>query len=111
MEYVRLEGRLRFDLRVYGDWDGRYLRKYDIKGHLKVTPWNPIDNVPMGKPSPAKIRESHAAVLTDSYGQLYERASQMLLGKNKQSLSWFLAAGELDRYSARERCGDWTCGN
>ncbi len=104
-EYVRLEGRLRFDLRVYGDWAGRFLREYDIKGHLEVTPWNPIDNVPAGKPAPAKIRESHAAVLTDSYGQLYEKASQELLGRKKQSLSWFLAAGELDRYFANEQCG------
>ena len=37
-EYVRLEGRVHFDLRVYGDESGRFLRKYDIKGQLQVTP-------------------------------------------------------------------------
>jgi hypothetical protein len=104
-EYVKLEGRLRFDLRVYGGSAGRYLRTYDINGQLKVTPWNPIANVPVGKPSPAMIREQHAAVLTDCYGQVYESASQELLGKTRQSLSWVLAAGEVDRYSQKEQCG------
>ena len=104
-EYVRLEGRLRFDLVVSGDSAGRFLRNYDVKGQLRVTPWNPVANVPAGKPSPAKIRESHAAVLTDSYGLLYEKASQELLGTNRQSLAWFLVAGELNRYVASERCG------
>ncbi len=104
-EYVRLQGRLRFDLGVRGDESGNFLRTYDIKGRLQVTPWNPITNVPVGKPSPAKIREQHAAVLTDCYGQVYESASQELLGKTRQSLSWVLAAGELDRYFQKEQCG------
>ena len=55
--------------------------------------------------SPAKIREQHAAVLTDCYGQMYKSASQELLGKNGRSLSWVLAAGELDRYLQKEQCG------
>ncbi len=104
-EYVRLQGRLRFDLGVRGDESGNFLRTYEIKGQLQVTPWNPIANVPAGMPSPAKIREQHAAVLTDCYGQMYESASQELLGKNRQSLSWVLAAGELDRYLQKEQCG------
>ena len=104
-EYVRLEGRVHFDLRVYGDASGRFLRKYDIKGQLQVTPWNPLQNVPAGRPSPARIREQHAAVLTDSHGQMYETASQELLGKDKQSLSWVLGAGEFDRYLQTEQCG------
>ena len=104
-EYVKLKGRLRFDLRVYGDEAGRFLRKYDVKGQLTVTPWHPIAGVPLGHRVPARIRERHAAVLTDGYGQVYEKASQQLLGTNKQSLSWFLAAGELDRYFASQQCG------
>ena len=104
-EYVRLQGRLRVDLGVRGDESGNFLRTYDIKGQLQVTPWNPIANVPAGKPSPAKIREQHAAMLTDCYGQVYESASQELLGKTRQSLSWVLAAGELDRYVQKEQCG------
>jgi len=104
-EYVKLEGRVHFDLGVRGDESGNFLRTYDIKGRLQVTPWNPIANVPVGKPSPAKIREQHAAVLTDRYGQIYESASQELLGKDEQSLSWVLAAGEFDRYFQKEQCG------
>ena len=110
-EYVRLEGRVHFDLRVYGDESGRFLRKYDIKGQLQVTPWNPLaERAGRDSPSPARIREHHAAALTDSYGQVYERASQELLGQDKQSLSWVLGAGEFDRYLLKEQCGQWRHG-
>ena len=99
-DFVNLSGSLRFILTVRTDWAGRYIRYYRIDGELAVTPLAPVP----GLPSPARIRERHAAVLSNHYGQVYELASQRLFSDPPQSLRWKLSAGVFDTFAINVQC-------
>jgi hypothetical protein len=103
-DFVHLSGTLEFNQAVSVDRQGEYRRRYDIAGDLIVVPVNPLTGEVVGPPTPAHVEERHRARLDNHGGQLTERASQELLGSPGQKLSWFLAAGHLDRYSIEVVC-------
>jgi hypothetical protein len=98
-DYVQLQGSLTLSLDVHTNPSGKYERRHQIAGTLWVTPLGSTDS------EPALIWEDHRALLTDHYGQLWEKGSQELQGAAPQSLQWRLDAGQRDRYRERETCG------
>jgi hypothetical protein len=100
-DFVNLAGDLTFVLTTRTDWAGRYFRSYKVDGELVVTSlvYDP------GTSAPAVVKERHAAVLADHYGQVYELALQRLLSDPPQTLFWKLSAGEFDVYLPYLQCG------
>jgi hypothetical protein len=97
---VRLQGSLRFELRVQTNPSGKYLRDYSVAGTLRVTPLSPP-----GAPANAVIYEAHRGMLTDHYGELTERAAQTLLARPVQFQAWTFGAGQQDHFWKQTSCG------
>ena len=114
-DFVRLQGPLHFAQSVHTNPSGKYERRYVIGGTLTVTPMRmvtlptattPPVYAPTGEPAvEASISETHRAMLTDHYGQVTERVSQVLLGDPQQSLEWTFGAGQWDRFVRTAVCG------
>jgi hypothetical protein len=102
-DFVQLQGSLSMSLDVHTNPSGKYERRHRISGTLYVSPILPDGS--LGPAEPAAIWEDHRALLTDRYGQLWEKGSQELQGATPQSLQWRLDGGQRDRYREAETCG------
>jgi hypothetical protein len=97
---VHLAGQLQLRLRVQTNPSGKYLRTYGVSGALQVTPL-----VPPGAAAEAIIFEAHRGMLTDNYGEVTERGSQIILGQPRQFKAWTFGAGQHDYFRGRVGCG------
>ncbi len=107
-DLVRLQGPVRFALRVHTNPSGKYERTYALGGQLTVTPMAPLPGggfVPVGDPVRSLVQEIHGAKLTDHYGQVTENVAQVLLGNPVQVLAWRFTAGQRDDFDRLLSCG------
>jgi hypothetical protein len=110
-DLVHLGGPVHLSLAVYTSPYGTYDRRHYIRGTLMVTPVVRVGDeyVPTGPSVPALINQNQRGVLTDWYGQLSERGSQILLSDPRQSAWWMLLGGYVDGYFGKVTCGPEDC--
>jgi hypothetical protein len=105
LDFLRVDGAVRFVHRVKTTARGRYDARFSASGVLTVTPVNPLTGEPTGPTSSAVVEENHRSKMGDRASEARHLVLQRLAGPPSQSFFEDLAAGLVDRFEREVDCG------
>jgi len=111
MDYVWVEGPVNMMQTVKIDEAGNYAMEFRASGTLIVVPFDPVNEVPIGDPLTAEVREHHASRMNDhsewTASVIYQKLMPLAAPGAGRFFSWLhVGTGDRDNYMASVWCSD-----